>query len=94
MNYKERQKAKDAAIKAGKNHYEGTCTRCKCKSIHIFIEQDLCFGCEQDELEFEEKRNAPPYDLNDREATFRHEKSQQGWSDDRDEEIWNEHFRF
>ena len=94
MTYKERQKAKSAAIKEGRNCYEGTCSRCSCKSIHIFVEQDLCFGCEQEDLEFEESRNSPPYDPNDREAAFKHEKSQQGWSDDRDEEIWNEHFRF
>jgi len=93
MTNSERKKAKSAAAKAGKNHYEGTCSRCKAKSIHIFVEQDLCFGCEQDDLEFEEKRNKPIYDPNDKEAAFKHEKSQQGWSDDMDEEIWNEHFR-
>ena len=28
------------------------------------------------------------------EYRFAHEKEQQGWPDDMDEEIWNEHFRF
>ena len=61
--------------------------------IDLGKEDDLCFGCGQDDLEFEESRNAPPYDINDKEAAFNHEKSQQGWNDDMDEQIWNEHFR-
>ena len=31
--------------------------------------------------------------LDNDEDRFRHEKEQQGWGDDMDEEIWNEHFR-
>lgn len=29
---------------------------------------------------------------NNKEDMFRYEKEQQGWPDDMDEEIWNEHF--
>jgi len=32
-------------------------------------------------------------DPNDKDEMFRHEKAQQGWPDDMDEDIWNEHFR-
>ena len=92
MNYREREKAK-------KNNpdthlYEGECIRCGVKTKYLSKTNDLCFGCEQDDLEFEEKRNAPLYDSNDKEVAFRHEKEQQGWSDDMDEEIWDKHFRF
>jgi hypothetical protein len=30
---------------------------------------------------------------NNKEDMFMYEKEQQGWPDDMDEEIWNEHFR-
>jgi hypothetical protein len=90
MNYKERQNAK----KQSKTHlYEGECIRCGQKVKDLGKDNDLCFGCSQEDLEFEESRNAPAYDVNDNEAAFNHEKEQQGWSDDMDEGIWNEHFR-
>ena len=91
MNWKERQKAK----KVNDFHlYEGECIRCDRKTKHLSKENDLCFGCEQEDLKFEEKRNAPAYDINDKEAAFRHEKNMQGWSNNMDEEIWDKHFRF
>lgn len=90
MTYKERVKAK---AQSTSHLYEGDCIRCKRKANDIGKKNDLCFSCEQDDLEFEEKKTAHLPDLNDREAMFKHEKLQQGWSDDRDEEIWNEHFR-
>jgi len=91
MEYKERLKAK----KASNYHlYEGECIRCNVKTKYLTKENDLCLGCEQEDLEFEERKNAPPYDINDKEAAFKHKKEQQGWPDDMDEEIWDKHFRF
>ena len=74
--------------------YKGDCIRCGVQTKSLDKESDLCFGCGQDDLEFEEKINSPPYELGDREAEFKHEKSMQRWSDDMDEQIWDEHFRF
>ena len=51
-----------------------------------------CHYTEHDEECTGEENFIP--DPNNKEDMFRHEKEQQGWSDDRDEEIWNEHFRF
>lgn len=56
MTSKERQKARNEASNSNKHFYEGACLRCKRKSIYIFVEQDLCFACEQDKLESEEKK--------------------------------------
>lgn len=92
MNWKEREKAKK--VDPNFHMYEGECMRCGVKTKYLTKENDLCFGCEQDDAEFEEKRNAPPYQIGDKEAEFRHEKSMQGWSDDMDKEIWDKHFRF
>jgi hypothetical protein len=92
MTYKERQKAKKIDPKF--HLYEGDCIRCGVHTRTLSKENDLCFGCEQDNLEYEEKKNAPPYNINDKEAHFRHEKSIQGWSNDMDEEIWDKHFRY
>jgi len=90
MDWDEREKAK----KESNSHlYKGKCLRCGHSGL-LSKESDLCFGCEQEDLEFEEKRNIPPYDPNDKEAAFRHEKEQQGWPDNMDEEIWNKHFRY
>lgn len=92
MTYKEREKAKK--INPNFHLYEGNCIRCNCKTSHLSKENDLCFECEQKDLEYEEKRNAPPYDSNDKEAAFKYEKSMQSWDDDMDEKIWDEHFRY
>ena len=90
MTDKEKQNTK----KLSKTYlYNGECIRCKKITESLDKNNDLCFGCRQTDLEFEERRNAPPYDINDKEAAFNHEKSQQGWDDDMDEEIQNEHFR-
>jgi len=35
-----------------------------------------------------------PNPMGTKEDQFLHEKQQQGWGDDMDEQIWNEHFRF
>jgi len=91
MTYTEREKVK----KATDFHlYEGECIRCRRKVKDLSKKNDLCFSCEQSDLEFEERRNTPPYDLNDKESRFKHEKSMQGWSDDMDKEIWDKHFQF
>jgi len=89
MKQKEREKAKSNS----NNHlYKGECIRCSLKTDHVYKVNDLCFGCEQDDLEFEEKREMTP-DPNDSMAMFEHEKEQQGWDDSMDEEIWNKHYR-
>lgn len=91
MTYKERQKAKELS----KIHlYKGECIRCGENVMGLGKEDDLCFGCGQEDLEFEESRNAPPYEIGDKEAEFKHEKAQQGWGDDMDKEIWDKHFRY
>lgn len=90
MDYKERQKAKQLS----ETHlYEGECVRCKVETKYLGKEDDLCFGCGQEDLEFEENRNAPPYEIGNKESQFAYEKEQQGWDDDMDKDIWDEHFR-
>lgn len=57
-----------------------------CNSHYTESFEDHEFDCPGEEM--------PLYDVNDREAAFQHEKKQQGWGDEHDEEIWNKHFRF
>lgn len=73
------------------NHLcKGKCIKCNSKTEHV--NNHLCFGCEQKDLEIEKKREMTP-DPNDSMAMFEHEKEQQGWDDSMDKEIWDEHFR-
>lgn len=60
----------------------GYCGLCNSHYTESFEEHE--FDCPGDDM---------PYEAGDREAEFQHEKQQQGWPDDMDEEIWNKHFR-
>ena len=62
----------------------GYCGKCNQHYDCHYLEHD-------EECEGEEKFIPNP---NSKEDMFRHEKEQQGWSDDKDEEIWNKLFRF
>ena len=58
----------------------GYCGKCNQHyDCHYTVHEDECPGSK-----------LPEMDNYDR---FKHEKEQQGWSDDMDEEIWEKHFR-
>lgn len=68
----------------------GNCNNCGRKTSHINPESKMCFGCELEEEERRERLDPDPYS---REDVFNHDKQQNGWPDDMDEEIWDKHYR-
>lgn len=91
LTFKGRAKAKEKST--SELVYPSTCIRCDRYFEDISKETDYCWGCELYFLEQEEQLNIKPK-IETKEEEFQHYKKVHGWDDSKDEEIWNEYFKF